>query len=81
MMAPCNSLDQLLEHVDPSTLQGYQTFMQEVIIQGICHYHLNFNTLNNYLLDFNKELFDTFCQNVISYYEMHARSKIKSCGI
>ena len=45
MMEPCNSLDQLLEHVDPSTLQGYKTFMQEVIIQGICHYHLNFEQL------------------------------------
>ena len=53
MMEPCNSLDQLLEHVDPSTLQGYKTVMQDVIIQGICHYHLNFNKLNNYLLDFN----------------------------
>ena len=81
MMEPCKSLDQPLEHVDPSTLQGYKTVMQEMIIQGICHYHLNFNKLNNYLLDFNKELFDTLCQNVISYYEMHASSKIKSYGI
>ena len=40
MMKPYNSLDQLLEHMDPSTLQGYKKFMQEVIIQGICHYHL-----------------------------------------
>ena len=81
MMEPCKSLDQPLEHVDPSTLQGYKTVMQEMIIQGICHYHLNFNKLNNSLLDFNKELFDMFCQNVISYYEMHASSKIKSYGI
>ena len=80
-MEPCNSLDQLLQHVDPSTIQGYKTFMQEVIIQGICYHHLNFETLNNYLLDFNKEWFDTFCGNVISYYEMHATREIKSYGI
>ena len=52
-----------------------------LIIQAICHHHLNFNTLNQYLLDFNKELFDTFCQNVISNYEMYAGPKIKSYGI
>ena len=81
MMEPCNSLDPILGHVDPSIVQGYKRFMQEVIIQAICHHHLNFNTLNQYLFDFNKELFDTFCQNVISNYEMYASPKIKSYGI
>ena len=55
--------------------------MQELIFQAICHHHLNFNTLNQYLLHFNKEWFDTFCQNVISNYEMYASPKIKSYGI
>ena len=48
-MEPCNSLDQLLQRVDPSTVQGYKMFMQEVIIQGICYHNLNFETLNRYL--------------------------------
>ena len=80
-MEPCNSLDQLLQRVDPSTVQGYKMFMQEVIIQSICYHNLNFETLNRYLLDFNKEAFDTFCEKAISYYELHATKEIKSYGI
>ena len=45
MMEPCNSLNKLLQHVDPSTVQGYKKFMQEVIIQGICYHNLNFEPL------------------------------------
>ena len=79
-MEPCNCLDQLLQHVDPSTIQGYKKFMQD-IIQGICYHNLNFETLNRYLLDFNKEAFDTFWEKVISYYDLHATKEIKSYGI
>ena len=39
-MEPCNCLDQLLQHVDPSTIQAYKKFMQD-IIQGICYHNLN----------------------------------------
>ena len=78
MMEPCNNLDKLLQHVDASTVQGYKTFMQEVIIQVICYHNLNFETLNRYLLDFNKEAFDTFCEKAISYFEMNATSEMKS---
>ena len=80
-MEPRNSLDKLLQHEDPSTVQGYKKSMQEVIIQGICYHNLNFETLNRYLLDFKKEAFDTFCEKAISYYELHATKEIKSCGI
>ena len=40
-MEPCNSLDQVLQHIDASTIQGYKKCMQEVIIQGISYHHLN----------------------------------------
>ena len=40
-MQPCNSLDDILQHMDPSTIQGYKTFMHEVIIQGICYHNLH----------------------------------------
>ena len=79
-MQPCNSLDDILQHMDPSTIQGYKTFMHEVIIQGICYHNLNFDTLNRYLFNFNKEVYDTVCEKAISYYELHAPEKIKSFG-
>ena len=77
-MQPCNSLDDILQHVDPSTIQCYKKFMQEVIIQGICYHNLNFETLNRYLFDFNKEAYDAVCEKAISYYDTHATKEIKS---
>ena len=41
-MQPSNSLDDILQHMDPSTMQGYKKFMHEVIIQGICYHNLKF---------------------------------------
>jgi len=79
-MEPCNSLDQVLQHIDASTIQGYKRFMHEVIIQGICYHHINFDTLNRYLLDFNKEAFASICEKAISYYDMYATDEIKSFG-
>ena len=49
-----NRLEEILQQMDPSLLQGYKKFMHEVIIQGIS-YHGMFNTV---------------CEKVISYYEM-----------
>ena len=34
-MQPSNSLDDILQHMEPSLLEGYKMFMHEVIIQGI----------------------------------------------
>ena len=78
-MEPCNSLDKLLQHVDPSTVQVYKKFVQEVIIQGICYHNLNFETLNHYLLHYNTELYDD--ENAISYFDMKATLETKSRGI
>ena len=79
-MEPCNSLEDILQHMEPSLLQGYNKFMQEVIIQGICYHHLTFDPLNSYLLDFNKESYEIVCEKAISYYDMHATREIKSFG-
>ena len=66
--------------MEPSLLQGYNKFMQEVIIQGICYHHDTFDPLNSYLLDFNKETYEAVCEKAISYYDMHATKEIKSFG-
>ena len=79
-MQSCNSLDDISQHVDTSTIQGYKKFMHEVIIQGICYHNLNFDTLNRHLSDFNKQAFDTICEKAISYYDTYATEKIKSLG-
>ena len=63
-MQPSNSLDDILQHMDPSTIQGYKTFMHEVIIQGICYHNINFETLNRYLFNFNKEAYDAVCEKL-----------------
>ena len=78
-MQPSNSLDDILQHMEPSLLEGYKMFMHEVIIQGISYHNLNVDTLNRYLFDLNKEVMDELCAKAISYY-MHAPGKIKSFG-
>ena len=80
-MKPSNSLDDILQHMEPSLLEGYKMFMYEVIIQGICYHNLNVDTLNRYLFDLNKEVMNELCAKALSYYEMHAPPKIKSFGI
>lgn len=74
------SLHQILRHVDPSIVKGYKTFMQELMIQGICNFNLNFTTLDHYLLHYNAELYDKLCENAISYFDMNATSEMKSRG-
>ena len=53
--------------MEPSLLQGYNKFMQEVIIQGICYHHLTFDPLNSYLLDFNKEAYEAVCDFLLRH--------------
>ena len=79
-MEPSDRLDDILQEMDPSLLQGYKKFMREVIIQGICYHNLTMETINNYLLDLHKDVTDTFVACAINYYEMHAPPKIKSYG-
>ena len=46
-MEPSKSLDDILQHMDPSLLQGYKKFMHEVIIQGISYDNCTLDTLFN----------------------------------
>ena len=75
-----NRLEEILQQMDPSLLQGYKKFMHELIIQGISYHDFTFDALNCSLLDFNKEVINDIVQKAISYYEMHAPLKIKSYG-
>ena len=79
-MQPSNSLDDILQHMEPSVLEGYKMFMHEVIIQGISYHYLNVDTLKRYLFDLNKEVMDELCAKAISYYDMHEPGKMKSFG-
>ena len=79
-MQPSNSLDDILQHMEPSLLEGYKMFMHEVIIYGISYHNLNVDTLNHYSFDLNKEVMDELCPKAISYYDMHAPGKIKFFG-
>ena len=73
-----NRLEEILQQMDPSLLQGYKKFMHEVIIQGIRYHDFTFDTLNRYLFDLNKDVMNQLFQKSLSYYEMHAPEKIKS---
>ena len=75
-----NKLEEILQQMDPSLLQGYKKFMHEVIIQGISYHDLTFDTLNCYLFNLNKDVMSDIFQKALSYYEMHAPEKIKSYG-
>ena len=72
-----NILDNILEDMDPSLVQGYKKFMHEVIIQGIVNHNLTMETINHYLLDLHKDVTQTVIGNAINYYEMHAPPKYK----
>ena len=75
-----NRLEEILQQMDPSLLQGYKKFIHEVIIQGISYHNLTMETMNCSLFDFNKEVMNDIFQKAISYYEMHAPGTIKSYG-
>ena len=75
-----NRFEKILQQMDPLLLQGYKTFLHEVIIQGVSYHDLTFDTLNRYLFDLNKDVMDQIFQKAVSYYEMHAPEKIKSYG-
>ena len=49
-MEPFNSLEDIIQHMEPSLLQGYNKFMQELILHGICYHNFKFDTLNRYFL-------------------------------
>ena len=71
----------MLDGMDPKLLQGYKTFLHEVIIQGVCRYNLTLNTLSRCLVNLNKEAIDTIVEKAISFYDDRAPTEIKSFGI
>ena len=75
-----SEMDQLLQVIDTSKAPGYQEFIHDLIVEDISNYDLNFETLNSFLFDLNKEVMDELCAKAISYYDMHAPGKIKSFG-
>ena len=75
-----NGMDQLLQAIDTSKVQGYQQFMHDLIVEGISHHCLHLETLNSFLFEFNKQIYDAVCEKGISYYDTYATEKIKSLG-
>ena len=75
-----NEMDQLLQVIDTSKVPGYQEFMHDLIVEDISNHDLNFETLNSFLFEWNKQVYDAVCEKAISYYDTHATKEIKSFG-
>ena len=73
-------MDQLLQVIDTSKVPGYQEFMHDLIVEDISNHDLNFETLNSFLIERNKQVYDAVCEKAISYYDTHATKEIKSFG-
>ena len=73
-------MDQLLQVIDTSKVSGYQEFMHDLIVEDISNHDLNFETLNSFLFERNKQVYDAVCEKAISYYDTHATKEIKSFG-
>ena len=54
--------------------------MQAIILEGISNHGLNFQTLNSFLFEFNKQIYDAVCEKDISYYDTYSTEQIKSFG-
>ena len=74
-------LDKLLQSIDTSKIQWYEAFMQAIILEGISHHNLTFETLNLSLFEFNKEIYDAVCEKAIAYFDDFAPARIKSSEI
>ena len=75
-----NEMVQLLQAIDTSKVPGYQEFMHDLIVEDISNHDLNFETLNSFLFEWNKQVYDAVCEKAISYYDTYATEKIKSLG-
>ena len=73
-----NEMDQLLQAIDTSKVPGYQEFMRDLIVEDISNHDLNFETLNSFLFEWNKQVYDAVCEKAISHYDTYATEKIKS---
>ena len=72
-MEPSKSLDDILQHMDPSLLQGYKKFMHEVIIQGISYDNCTLDTLNSCLLDLHKKVMNDIVEKFLTTRCMHQK--------
>lgn len=73
-------MEQLLQHIGSSKVQGYKAFMHDLIIEVISHHHVTFDTLKSYLSNFNEEIYHDLCEKAITYYDMFVTKNIKSSG-
>lgn len=71
----------MLDSMDPKLLQGYKTFLHEVLIQGISRYNLTLNTLRCCLFNWNTEIIAQIVERAISYYDDRAPEHIKSFAL
>lgn len=53
---PLLPMEQLLQHIGSSKVQGCKVFMHDLIIEVISHHHVTFDTLKSYLSDCEKQL-------------------------
>ena len=54
--------------------------MHDLIVEDISNHDLNFETLNSFLFEWSKQVYDAVCKKAISYYDTYATEKIKSLG-
>ena len=71
----------VLKRMDPLLLQGYNKFIHEVILQGICHSNLTLSSLSRCLFNLNKETIDFMVGKAVAFYDDRAPSHIKAYGI
>ena len=75
-----DEMDQLLQAIDTSKVPGYQEFMHDLIVEDISNHDLNFEMLNSFLFEWNKQVYYAVCEKAISYYDKYATENIKSLG-
>ena len=73
-------MDAIFNSIEASKLQGYNAFMQAIILEGITNDNFTFDQLNTLLFNHNKEIFDHVCEKAISYFDVYAPKSLKSCG-
>ena len=73
-------MDTLFNPIEPSKVQGYNAFIQAIILEGISRHNLTFDQLNTFLFNHNKDTFDHVCEKAIAYFDDYALESLKSCG-
>ena len=72
-------MDQLLNEINAESGSiGYRRFIRELITQAIVRKHFSFDTVNTYLSELHKEIYNDLCENTIIYYNMFATEEFKS---